>query len=93
MTGLLDRYAARKRKRQLSSSSESDPAQTVGTSQPVVEGGLEMQAIVILGSLEPRPTNQTESAGVARIELKEADPVPSALQVIPHSDWDEGQPC
>ena len=26
MTGLLDRYATRKRKRQLSSSSESDPA-------------------------------------------------------------------
>ena len=49
MTGLLDRYAARKRKRQLSSDSESDiaPAQTAGPSQPAVEGGLEGQAIII----------------------------------------------
>ena len=30
--------------------------------------------------------------GVARIESKEADPVLSSLQVIPHSDRDEGQP-
>ena len=85
MTGLLDCYAARKRKRQLSSSSESDiaPAQTAGPSQPVAEEGSEMQAIVIHGSSESRPTNQTEPVGVARIESKEADPVPSALQVIP----------
>ena len=55
-TGLLDCYAARKRKRQLSSSSESDPAQTAGPSQPAAEGGLEMQAIVIPGSPEPGPT-------------------------------------
>ena len=42
-----------------------------------------MQAIVIPGSPEPRPTDQTEPTGVARIESKEANPVPSALQVIP----------
>ena len=60
-----------------------------------------MQAIIIPGSLESRPTYQTESARVARVELKEVDPVPSALQVdpipsalqvIPPSDRDEGQP-
>ena len=79
MTGLLDHYVARKRKRQLSSRSESDPTQTAGPSQPAAEGGSEMQAIVIPGSLEPGPTNQTEPVGVARIESKEADPVPSAL--------------
>ena len=41
MTGLLDRYAARKRKQQQSSGSESDiaPAQAAGPSQPAVEGG------------------------------------------------------
>ena len=85
MTGLLDRYAARKRKRQLSSRSESDiaPAQTAGPSQPVAEGGSEVQVIIIPGSPEARPIDQTESAGVARIESKEADPVSSALQVIP----------
>ena len=40
MTGLLDRYAARKRKRQVVSSSESDPApvQTVGPSLPATNG-------------------------------------------------------
>ena len=65
MTGLLDRYDARKRKRQLSSSSESDPAQTAGPSQPAAKGGSDMQAIVIPGSPEPGPTDQTEQAGVA----------------------------
>ena len=42
MTGLLDGYASRKRKRQLSSSSESDPVQTAGPSQAVAEGGSKM---------------------------------------------------
>ena len=51
-----------------------------------------MQAIVISGSLYPGLTDQTEPAGVARIESKEADPVLSALQVIPPSDRDEGRP-
>ena len=92
MMGLLDRHAARKRKRQLSSRTESDPAQTAGPSQPAAEGGSEMQAIVIPGSLYPGLTDQTELAGVARIESKEADPVLSALQVIPPSDRDEGRP-
>ena len=94
MTGLLDRYAARKRKLQLSSGSESDiaPAQAVGPSQPTAEGGSEVQAIISPGSLESGPTDQTEPAGVARIESKEVDPVPSALQVNPPSDRDEGQP-
>ena len=92
MTGLLDHYAACKRKRQLSSNSESNPAQAAGSSQPAVEGGSEMQAIVIPGSPEPEPTKQNEPAGVARIESKEADPVRSALQVIPHSDQNKGRP-
>ena len=51
-----------------------------------------MQAIIIPGSPESGPIDQTEPAGVARIESKEADPVPSALQVIPPFDRDEGQP-
>ena len=58
MTGLLDRYVACKRKLQLSSRSEFDPAQAVGSSQPVVEGGSEMKTIVIPGSPEPGPTVQ-----------------------------------
>ena len=51
-----------------------------------------MQAIIIPGSPESGPTNQTEPARVARIESKEADPVPSALPVIPPFYRDEGQP-
>ena len=92
MTGLLDRYAARKRKLQLSSNSEFDLAQTTGPSQPTAKEGSEMKAIVIPGSPEPGPMDQMEPAGVARIESKSADPVSSALQVIPPSDRDEGRP-
>ena len=67
ITGLLDRYVAHKRKRQLSSSSESDiaPTQAAGPSQPAAEGGSEVQAIIIPGSPESGPTNQTEPAGVS----------------------------
>ena len=94
MTGLLDRYVARNRKRQLSSGSEYDisPAQIAGPSQPVAEGGSEVQEIIIPGSPESGPIDQTESAGVALLESKEVDPVPSALQVIPPSDRADGQP-
>ena len=49
-----------------------------------------MQAIIIPGSPEPVTTDQTELAGVARTESKEADLVPSALQVI--HPFDEGRP-
>ena len=63
MTGLLDRYASRKRKWELSSSSESDPAQAARSIQPAAEGGSEMQAIVIPGSPEPGTIDQTESRG------------------------------
>ena len=92
MTRLLDCYAARKRKRQLSSGSESNiaPARAAGPSQPTAEGGSDMQAIIIHGSPESGPTDQTKQAGVALTESKEADPVPSAFQVIPPSDQAEG---
>ena len=45
MTGLLDRYAARKRKRQ--DSAEREPDQAEGSNRPTTKGGSEMQAIVI----------------------------------------------
>ena len=58
--GLLDRYAARKRKRQVSSSGESDvaPVQSVDLSQPVTkdqsaaDGSSGDRAITIPGSPE-----------------------------------------
>ena len=49
-----------------------------------------MQAIVIPGFPEPGAINQTEPTRVAGTESKEADLVPSALQVIHPSD--EGRP-
>ena len=51
-----------------------------------------MQAIIINGSPESGSIDQTEPTGVARLESKEADPILSALQVIPPSDRAEGQP-
>ena len=51
-----------------------------------------MQAIIISSSPESRPTYQMEPAGVAQIESKEVDLAPGALQVIPLSYRDEGQP-
>ena len=49
-----------------------------------------MQSIFFHGSPEQGATDQTELVGVARTESKEADPVPSAFQVIHPSD--EGRP-
>ena len=48
--------------------------------------------IIIPGSPESRPMDQMETARATRIESKEADPIPSALQVIPPPDRAEGQP-
>ena len=51
-----------------------------------------MQAIIIPGSPELGPSDQMEPMGVARVESKEADSVPSVLQVIPPRDRAKGQP-
>ena len=50
MTGLLDRYAARKRKRQEDAEREVNRAE--GLNRLLTDGSSEMQAIVILGSPE-----------------------------------------
>ena len=100
MTGLLDRYAARKRKQHVVSSSESDPApvQTVGPSlpatdgQPVTDGSSGDQTIIIPCSPELEPTVGAEPDGVGRSESNEGDPASRALQVIPPLDRGEEQP-
>ena len=64
MTGLLDRYAARKRKRQVISNDESDaaPVQTTELNQlavddqPAADGSSGDQAIIIPCSSELVPT-------------------------------------
>ena len=76
MTGLLDRYVARKRKRQVISSRELDttPVQTTGQShlvadgQPAADGSSGDQAIIIPYSLELGPIGRTEQSGVDRSE-------------------------
>ena len=47
MTGLLDRYVSRKRKRE--ESSEREPDQAEGSNRPTTDGDSEMQTIVISG--------------------------------------------
>ena len=93
--GLLDYYAARKRKWQVSSSGESDaaPVQSADLGPPVtkdqstVDGSSGDRAITIPGSPEIRPTIRLEPN---RSESNEDDPALRALQIIPHSDQDEG---
>ena len=74
MTGVLDHYVARKRKRQVISSGESDTAhvQTRGPSllatdgRPTADGSLGDQTIIILGSLELGPTGRMKLRGAGR---------------------------
>ena len=94
MKVLLDRYAARKRKRQVSSSGESDatPIQSAKLSQSVVDyqhaanESLGDREITILGSPGLEPTGGVEPDEVGQSESNDDDPAPRALQVIPPSD-------
>ena len=63
MTGLLDRYATRKRKRQESSERENNQAE--GSNRPIMDGGSEMEAIVILSSLEMGLSDQPDLEDLA----------------------------
>ena len=100
MARVLNRYVARKRKRQVISSGESDtaPVQIGGPSLPTANGQLAAcrssgdQAIIIPCSPELGLTGRTESDGADRSESSEDDPAPTALQVIPPSDRAEEQP-
>ena len=88
--GLLDRYAACKRKRQVSSSGESDaapgqpvePSQPATSDQPNADGSSGDRGITIPGSPELEPTFGPESDGASRSDLNEGDPATQALQVI-----------
>ena len=81
-----------------SSKSDPTPVQTVGPSlptidgQPVTDGSLGDQAIIIPCSLELEPIGGAEPDGASRSESNEGDPAPRALQVIPPSDRGEEQP-
>ena len=100
MAGLLDRYAARKRKRKVSSSRESDaapvqsaePSQSTTNDQPAADGSSGDRAITIPGSLELGLTIGPEPDGAGQSESNEGDPAPRVLQVIPPSDQGEEPP-
>ena len=93
--GLFDRYAARKRKRQVSSSGESDatPVQYADLSQPTskdqsaADGSSGDRVITIPGSPE---LGQTVGPRLDQSESNEDNPAPRALQIIPPSDQREG---
>ena len=86
--GLLDRYAARKRKRQVSSSGESNaaPVPSADLGQPgtkdqsPVDGSLGDREITTPGSPELGPSIGLEPD---RSESNENDPAPRSLQIIP----------
>ena len=88
--GLLDRYAARKRKRQVSSSGESDaapdqseePSQPATDDEPAADGSSRDRAITIPSSPELGLTDGPESDGAGRLESNEGHPTPRVLQVI-----------
>ena len=98
--GLFDRYAARKRKRRVSSSEESDvvPIQSAELSQPTfddqpaADGSSGDRAITIPGSLELGPSGESEKDGAGQPESNVGDPAPRALQVILPSDQGEKRP-
>ena len=100
MTGLLDRYVARKRKRQVVSSNESDPAlvHSAGLNLPVIDGqpvtdrSSRNQAIIIPYSPKLEPARGAEPDGAGQSESNEGGPAPLALQVIPPLDRGEEQP-
>ena len=87
--GLLDRYAARKKKWQVSSSGESDSSQPATKDQSTADCSSRDRAITIPGSPEFGPSIGTEPD---RSELNEGDPTPRALQIIPPLDQGEDRP-
>ena len=98
--GLLDRYAARKRKRQVSSSGESDvapvqstePSQPATDDEPTADRSSGDREITIPGSPELGLTGGLDLDGAGRSESNEGDPAPRALQVIPPPDRGEKPP-
>ena len=83
-TGLHDHYAVGKRKRQVSSSGESDaapvqsaePSQPATNDQPTADGSSGDWAITIPGSLELGPSIGPEPDGAGRSNSNECEPAP-----------------
>ena len=84
MSILVHNFSARKQKRDSILEEVANVVLEVagGSSQPCLDGGSEVQAIVILGSLETSLNDQPTMGNVTLEESREASSVPVALQVI-----------
>ena len=91
MTGLLDCYAGRKRKRQEEAEREAKRAE--GSVRPPMDGGSEIQTIVIPASSEMGSNDQPGSEDIAREEPRDEAPIPPALQVVHPSKRPESRPA
>ena len=78
MTGLVDRYATRKRKRYEDAEREAD--QVKGSNRLPTDGGSEMQAIVISASPEMSSNDQLGPEGIAHAEPRESTPILPVLR-------------
>ena len=86
--GLIQNFAARKRKRDASLEQDADvvPEVAGGSDQPCPDGGSEVQAIVISGSPEMGLNDQPTLRNVTLAKSREASPVPAAIQVVHHPE-------
>ena len=84
MSDLAYNFASRKRKRDaiLEQAVDVVPEVVRGSSQPGPDGGSEVQAIVISGSLKMSLNDQPVTRNVTMEESREASPVPATLQVV-----------
>ena len=80
MTGLLDRYASRKKRREGEAEREAKGAE--GSVRPPMDRGSEIQTIVILASPKMGSNDQPGSENIAREEPREEAPTAPALQVL-----------
>ena len=90
MTRLLDRYVTRKRKRQ--EEAEREAERTEGSVRPPMDGGSEIQTIMISASLEMGSNDQPVSEDNAHEEPREEAPIPPALKVVHPSERMESRP-
>ena len=90
MPGLLDRYAARKRRRDEEAEREAEWVK--GSVRPPMDGGSEIQTIVIPAFPEMGSNDQSGSENIAREEPREEAPIPPTLQVVHPSEWMESCP-
>ena len=77
MTGLVDRYTSRKRKRQEDAEREADRAE--GSNRLPTDRGSEVHAIMILTSPKTGSNEKSGPKHTAHGESRESTPIPPAL--------------